>query len=204
MIKAKKKPCKGINRAKDFKGCGELRYRVKYGLCKDCLKEWVYSTKEGAEYLKHNVIPQAKKEVKAKQKEKDNKIREKLKTLGKLENEAKTQFQKFIRLRDKDLPCASCGTTETNLWDGGHFYKAEIYSGLIFDERNCHKQCRRCNRFLGGNENNYRLGLIKRFSLSFVLQLDADAIKLRDYKYERQELIDIKNKYKEKIRELEK
>lgn len=144
-------------------------------------------------------------EEKARQKKwnKEKKVlKEKLKTLTDHEKEAKKVFQKWIRLRDKDKPCASCGTYETDLWDGGHFYKAEIYSGLIFDERNCHKQCRKCNRFLGGNENNYRLGLIERFGEVFVLQLDADAIKLRDHKYTREELKEIKKKYQKKIKEI--
>jgi hypothetical protein len=201
-MQRKKKPCKGNYRSNHFEGCNELVHAYKYGLCKPCFIEWCYSTGEGSQYLRKQIIPQAKKEVERKQKASDKKQREKLKTLSQLEAEARKYFQRYIRLRDQDKPCPSCGTYTADLWDGGHFYKAEIYSGLIFDERNCHKQCRKCNRFLGGNENNYRLGLIHRFSKEYVLQLDADAIQKRDYKYSREELLEIKAHYKQKIKSI--
>lgn len=198
----KKKPCKGNYRTNNFTGCQEFTIAFKYGLCKACFLEWCHSTGEGMDYIKKNLIPKAKKDVKAKSKAKTAKQREALKTLTQLENEAKTPFQKFIRLRDADENCASCGTNYSEVWDGGHFYKAEIYSGLIFNENNCHKQCKKCNRFLNGNENNYRLGLIERYGLDYVLKLDVLANETRQYKYTRQELIDLKKKYNKKVREI--
>jgi hypothetical protein len=45
---------------------------------------------------------------------------------------------------------------DKDLWDGGHLKKAEIYSGVILILLR-HKQCRKCNRFLGGNELMFRL-----------------------------------------------
>ena len=90
-------------------------------------------------------------------------LTDKLKTLSQYEAEAKKSFQKYVRMRDKGLPCISCGIFETELWDGGHYKKAEIYSGVIFNTHNCHKQCRKCNRFLNGNELMYRQGLIQRY-----------------------------------------
>lgn len=129
-------------------------------------------------------------------------LREKLKTLSQYEADAKKSFQHWVRLRDKDLPCISCGEFHKDLWDGGHYFKAELFSGLIFDERNVHKQCRRCNRFQGGNEIQYRLGLVERFGLEFVDQLELDSIKLRNYKYTKKELIAKKLKYDIKIKEL--
>ncbi|MFA9202356.1 MAG: recombination protein NinG, partial [Candidatus Nanopelagicaceae bacterium] len=73
-------------------------------------------------------------------------LKEKLKTLSDLEAEAKKSFQRYVRLRDKDLPCISCNNLNTNDWAGGHYFSAGIYSGLMFDERNCHKQCNtHCN-----------------------------------------------------------
>lgn len=176
--------------------------------CKNCKEpftptfstvQMVCSPKCAIEYSKELEEKKAAKKWRAEKKE----LKEKLKTLTDLEDEAKEVFQKFVRLRDQDKNCVSCDTPYSDIWDGGHFYKAEIYSGLIFDERNCHKQCRKCNRFLGGNENNYRLGLIKRFSESFVLQLDADAIQKRNHKFSRHELIEIKKKYLKKIRGIE-
>ena len=125
-----------------------------------------------------------------------------LKTLSDLEAEAKKSFQKYIRLRDKYLPCVSCGVNETELWDGGHYKKAEIYSGVIFNEMNCHKQCRKCNRFLGGNELNYRTGLIQRYGEKLVNEIEQLANDTRQFKFTREQLIAKKLQYDIKIKEL--
>lgn len=129
-------------------------------------------------------------------------LKEKVKTIGEYEAEAKKSFQKWVRLRDKDLPCISCNEFIKDLWDGGHYFKAELFSGLIFDERNVNKQCRKCNRFLGGNEIQYRIGLVNRFGEEFVKQLEEDSISKRVYKYTKKELVAIKLKYDLKIKEL--
>ena len=129
-------------------------------------------------------------------------LKTQLKTLKQYEAEAKKSFQKYVRLRDKDLPCVSCGATDTDLWDGGHYFKAELFSGLIFDERNVHKQCRKCNRYLGGNEIQYRIGLVDRFGENYVKQLEKDSISKRVYKFSKEELIAKKLHYDIKIKEI--
>jgi hypothetical protein len=72
---------------------------------------------------------------------------------------------------------------------------------LIFDERNCHSGCDYCNVYLHGNLLEYRKGLINRYGIDFLLKLEEDAIRLRDYKFTKSELIEIKNKYDLKIKE---
>jgi len=131
-------------------------------------------------------------------------LKNKLKTLKQYEAEAKTVFQKYIRLRDENQPCISCGVTNTDLFDGGHYFKAELFSGLIFDERNCHKQCRKCNRFLNGNELQYRIGLINRYGTEYVEQLETESKTKRVYKYTKEELIAKKLQYEIKIKEIAK
>ncbi|HFK5582148.1 TPA: recombination protein NinG [Elizabethkingia anophelis] len=117
-------------------------------------------------------------------------------------NEVKELAQEYARLRDQDKPCISCGTNHSDIWDGGHYFKAEIYRGLIFDERNINKQCRRCNRFLGGNEINYRIGLVNRYGEEFVKQLESEANSKREYKWSDEELERMKAYYKQRIKEL--
>ncbi len=132
-------------------------------------------------------------------------LKEKVKTLSQYEAEAKTVFQRWVRLRDKDKPCISCGTIKCDEWAGGHFYPAGVYSGLMFDERNCHKQCNQyCNMHLSSNPHEYRKGLIKRYGQSFVDELDLDANIKRSYKYTKDELIEIKKTYQTKIKQLTK
>jgi hypothetical protein len=129
-------------------------------------------------------------------------LSEKLKTLGQYEADAKKSFQKWIRMRDKDENCISCDGNDKDLWDGGHFKKAEIYSGVIFNPANCHKQCRKCNRFLGGNELMYRQGLIKRYGLEYTENIENLANETRQYKYTKSELIAKKLKYDLLIKEM--
>ena len=128
-------------------------------------------------------------------------LKNKLKTLSQYEVEAKKSFQKYIRMRDASLPCISCGIEQTELWDGGHYKKAEIYSGVIFNEHNCHKQCRKCNRFLNGNELMYRQGLIQRYGIEYADQIEQKANETRNYKYTKEELIAKKLKYDILIKE---
>lgn len=129
-------------------------------------------------------------------------LSEKLKTLSQYESEAKKSFQHWVRLRDKDENCISCGGNEKDLWDGGHFKKAEIYSGVIFNLANCHKQCRKCNRYLNGNELLYRQGLIQRYGLEYTESIENLANETRQHKYTKNELIAIKLKYDILIKEM--
>jgi len=82
----------------------------------------------------------------------DNKLLLRLSKLSlpQVKSKAKVAFQKFCRLRDANETCISCGV-ESAKFDGGHFYKAELYTSLMFDEMNCHKQCSYCNSYLAGN-----------------------------------------------------
>lgn len=179
-------------------GCNEMFVPTSIGqkwVSQSHYTRWLTETEAGkAEVAKK--IEKAKRQVAKVEKEADNKIREKLKTLGEFESEAKKEFQKFIRKRDAELPCISCGTMTTDLWDGGHFKKAELYSGVIFDEMNCHKQCRKCNRFLGGNELNFREGLVIRYGEAYVLEIEQRAAQLRVYKYTKDQLKEIREKYR--------
>lgn len=130
-------------------------------------------------------------------------IRENLKTLSDYEAEAKNVFQKWVRLRDKDLPCISCGNPNAADWCGSHYFPAGMYSGMIFDERNVNKSCNTfCNLMNSGNLIGYRIGLINRFGEEFVKKLESDANERRNYKYTKAELIEIKQKYLKKINEL--
>jgi hypothetical protein len=142
--------------------------------------------------------------AKNKQKEKEQKewraekkiIKDKIKTLSEYEKDAKKSFQHWIRLRDKNLPCISCNNSKTNDWAGGHYYSAGMYSGFMFDERNCHKQCNtHCNKHLSGNLLEYRKGLIKRYGNEFVEQLESESDSKRNYKFSKEELIAKKLKY---------
>jgi len=123
------------------------------------------------------------------------KFTEKHKTLSEYEAEAKKNFQRWIRERDAGLPCISCGNPKPKEAHASHYFSAGQYSGLIFNEDNCHLSCDWCNVFLHGNLLEYRKGLIKRYGEAFVSALEESANSGRKYKYTKDELIEIKKKY---------
>ena len=110
--------------------------------------------------------------------------------------DARKYFQQWIRQRDADNPCCACGTTSTELWDASHYLKAEVYSGLIFNENNVHKCCRKCNRYLGGNDIEFRIGLVNRYGEDFVKALEQIKDENRLKKWTKEELVEIKTRYK--------
>jgi hypothetical protein len=197
-MEAKKKQCLGINQAKGFKGCGKEVYKRTFGLCDSCAYSFYTTDERGKIIFAKRKIQVTSKREKA---FKDN-LRQKLKTLSDYEAESKKAFQKYIRLRDEDLNCISCGTTKAKTWHGSHYFSANLYSGLIFDERNVHKSCDYCNVFLHGNLLEYRKGLINRYGLEYVEQLESISNQSRVYKYTKDELIEIKKKYEAKIKSL--
>lgn len=131
--------------------------------------------------------------------------------LRKLLAAAQEAFNPYIRERDEDLPCISCGETNPDMtaggqWDAGHFLSRGSHPELRFDEDNCHKQCKSCNG--GGGKfkhhertvsQNYRVNLIERIGLERVERLESthDPIK-----WERDVLRQIKVVYRAKAREL--
>ena len=122
--------------------------------------------------------------------------KEKLETYSQKVNKVKVIFQKWIRERDKDLPCISCGTTKASMWHASHFKKAETFSGVIFHELNVWRSCSKCNIFLNGNELSYRENLVKKIGVEQVEALEQLANETRTKKWTIEELQEIKNKYK--------
>lgn len=114
---------------------------------------------------------------------------------------AKLMAQKFARLRDREKPCISCGADHSNIWNGGHMYKSELYSGVRFDQLNIHKQCTKCNLHLNGNEVGYVHGFIQRYGLEKFNQISTQARQTKNKKWSVPELQEIINDYKLKLKE---
>ena len=106
-------------------------------------------------------------------------------------------FNTYIRLRDKDLPCISCGVYKCEEFHAGH-YCATTYQYLRFNENNVHKQCSKCNTHLRGNSIPYRIELIKKIGLENVEQLENDRHKRLELTIP--EIIQQIKIYKEKIK----
>lgn len=159
-----KKKCKGINKAKGFKGCGELRFIQYAGLCKDCLYEWLYHTGEGKELMDKRVIPNAKKEVKKKDRDKTKLLREKIETKTDVEKKLQKEINHIVRLIDNGHPCISSGRSLGKNYDAGHLYSTGANPTIRFHLLNIFAQSVHDNQHKGGNELAYFLRLEEVFS----------------------------------------
>lgn len=157
----------------------------------DCKIDWLKS-------------PQGQKQMKITSKKLTKETADSLKTLSEWEKVARGMFQAWIRLRDEKMPCISCGTWTTDVWQGSHYFSAEKYSGLIFNESNVHKSCKQCNKHLHGNLLEYRKGLMVRYGTKYVEDLEAISDINRLRKYTKEELMNIRDEYSFKIKELKK
>ena len=123
-------------------------------------------------------------------------------------NDKKTQknlawkaFSRFIRLRDKDLGCISCGTKNDVVYAAGHFRSRGAIGALMFHEANVHKQCNRhCNEMLSGNYRNYKPALIEKIGQERVDWLEGSH---EPKQYSAQDYVEIKLKYLKLCREME-
>ena len=148
----------------------------------------------------------AAKKVKADKADERSKIKsrkEAIKTIPQLVKEAQVEFNKYIRLRDRGLPCICCGVPcgdgqPGGSVDAGHYRSTGSASHLRFNEDNCHAQRKQCNRYGAGRAVDYRIGLINRIGLERVLALESDNT---PRKWGREELIALKQFYRQKQKE---
>jgi len=113
-------------------------------------------------------------------------------------------FNKYIRLRDKNKPCISCGEYAEEM-DAGHFWAKSGYSGLRFDEDNCHAECVKCNRF----DESHLIGYAENLKAKIgeydykLLQERAAEYKRNGKKWSRMELRELIEYYKELVKNLQ-
>ena len=128
-------------------------------------------------------------------------LKEKLKTRNEWLKEAQAAFNAFIRMRDVELPCISCGRHHTGQYHAGHYLSVGARPHLRFDENNCHKQCQPCNTHLSGNIVLYRKSLIQKIGLQEVDRLESSN---DSAKWSIEEIKGIRKAYLAKFRELKK
>jgi hypothetical protein len=174
-----------MKRCKNCKNRFEPRFSTLERFC------WSVECKyiEAIEKLRQNKEKEAKKS-----RERLKIMKNELETIQSLIKKAQVTFNKFIRLRDKNMPCVSCGISLLNRkFDAGHFYNANNHWSLRFDLQNVHAQCVRCNRDLHGNLLEYRKRIVTRIGAEGLERLERLSNETR--KFTRSELIEIQKKY---------
>lgn len=161
-VPIKKKPCKGLGKAKLYAGCGKMHYREtgKHGLCIECYPKWVLNTEEG-----QATIPDIAKRAKI-QVQKDIKARDKAKKaiLTNWKNKLQTKVQEIARLIDKDLTCLATG--KTGQMHGGHLWSKGANTECRFNLHNIHRQCAHSNTY-NADEHLMWIGLENEYGFFY-------------------------------------
>ena len=169
------------NSKRKCKGCGEygkvsegIVNRAGYFHNDECLSLFISKNKE-------KMINKGRAKIAKDERKEIKKAKEGLKTAGEYIKEAQAAVNRYIRARDFNKPCISCGSMPTNdglikgqRVDAGHFRSRGSASHLRFNLLNIHKQCVKCNRWLSGNVVEYRVRLIERIGLERVEALEND------------------------------
>ncbi|CAI8803767.1 recombination protein NinG [Pseudomonas zeae] len=127
--------------------------------------------------------------------------KEKLKSRAQHMREAQAAFNEWVRLRDSDRPCVSCGRHHEGQYHAGHYRSVGANPELRFEPLNVWKQCAPCNTHLSGNLVNYRLSLLQLIGPEKVDWLEGPHLAS---KHTVEEIKTIKAEYRAKNRELKK
>ena len=92
---------------------------------------------------------------------------------------AQSAFNAWVRFRDRNEPCISCGSMNNDVVRGGkrdcgHMLSRGAHPEHRFRLDNTASQCVKCNRFLNGNVANFRIGMINRWGLERIEALECD------------------------------
>ena len=160
MDKIKTKKCK----------CGSEfeQYNSMQNACVPCLAK---KGKEINQKKRKKLLDKAKKEYNKETKRRREAIRRRSEWYALLQ----TEVNKYIRLRDKDEPCCTCGATNPDIkYDAGHYRTAGGNPELRFELTNIHKQCSvRCNQHGSGMRKEYREFIMAKYGEDHLAWLDG-------------------------------
>lgn len=122
----------------------------------DCAIEWANK-------------PKAQKAYKI---EKKKELMEKYPDKSKWLSNAQTVVNRYIRLRDKNKPCCSCGHKEGRQFHSGHYESVGGNQHQRFYTLNVHAQCSICNNYKSGNLTNYRAFMIEKYGIEKVEEIE--------------------------------
>ena len=178
-----------------------MKREIKQKKCKSCGRKFalfnslaqVCSVDCAIQYAKNNKVQERTRRAL------HNIAKERIKTRSDYLKDAQNVFNAFIRERDKNEPCISCGRYHSGQYHAGHYRSVGACPELRFCELNVHKQCSACNNHKSGNIVEYRINLVKKIGAEQVEWLEG---KHEPKKYSIDEIKEIKAKYRLKLREL--
>ena len=135
------KVCKGIGKAKGFKGCGIETSNRHYGLCPKCYFEWMTTTKDGKtqyEKLRIKAKNKARKEINKRHKEEREKLID-------YKTKLQTEINRIVRSIDRGLNCLARNTR--GQMHAGHVYSRGSNPTIKFNLHNIHRQSAMSNHY---------------------------------------------------------
>ncbi len=172
--------------------------QLKYKPCKVCKTQFKPFSSLSRVCSPHCALKLVRSDKEKALKKDTRERKKKLKTKTDYANEAQTACNAYIRERDKNLGCISCGTTKPVQYCAGHYKTRGGHPELRFHPFNLNKQCNQyCNLQLSGNISNYRPELIKKIGISQVQWLESKH-EIQNLTIE--DLIEIRQYYKEQLK----
>lgn len=175
--------------------------KIKSKKCRICKTEYTpfLSTQKVCGTQCAYLLVKKDKEKKARKDLKEG--RERLKTKSDHLNECQKAFNAYIRERDKNEPCISCGTEKPDIqYCAGHYLTRGGHPELRFSELNVHKQCNKnCNLQLSGNISGYRPRLLEKIGQS---KLDWVEGPQQAQNWTVEDIKEMKKYFKERLKEI--
>lgn len=139
-------------------------FNQKYCMQDVCIKVWV-------DEVRTQNTKKQKQEFRKKESE----------SLPFLKRQARLHFHKWIRNRDKNSGCISCGIPLTTKFDAGHFWNSNNHSAVRFSEHNVNGQCVSCNQHKHGNLLEYQIRLKEKIGIHHYELLEKERHKHKQY-----------------------
>ncbi len=99
--------------------------------------------------------------------------KERIKSLADHKRDTQTLVNKYIRLRDRDKPCVSCGQSPyQGQRHASHYRSRGAASQLSYNFLNIWSSCAQCNTMKSGAVVPYRVELVRRIGEERVLALE--------------------------------
>ena len=171
---------------------------MKQKKCRVCKNEFtpVYATTQTVCSVKCAVVITEVKKSKEWAKKKAQ-LKKDLMTTSDYIKIAQQVFNQYIRQRDKNELCISCGKEIKGVTHASHYLSSGGHSNIRFNEDNVWSSCYKCNVMLSGNQIEYRIRLIKKIGLERVEWLENNSHVTKKWTIE--ELKNIINIYKKLV-----
>lgn len=142
-------------------------------------------------------VPAVKAHQKRQERKEHKEAKQRIKTRSEWLKEAQNAVNAYVRERDKDLPCVSCGRHHQGQYHAGHYRSVGSEPALRFEVLQIWKQCAPCNNHLSGNLIPYRAELLRRVGAETLAWIEGPH---EAKKYSIDDLRAIRDEYRAKLK----